>query len=287
MLEKAKKEKQQQDVIAEEKLRKDDEEEEEEETMKKDEIVTKSDLSIVIKDEKDSIASSSSSKTAQNTPRGGTQDAVASGFKSTTTTTPSSEYFTCVRAMCEHDEGWHLAESFVPLTQSSSCDPYAAYLARVMNIIKTGSVASETRIFFNDAGRKLIAEIENKAVAVGSNDGGGERKDMGESYVALRSFFASEADIERAYSLVSARKGSSQLELELCELKNGKRLWLCPAHVQKTNATVIRGGDSSGGAHGGASSQNSSIYAKMLEFIQQDLVATAASQDHNNSRHFP
>lgn len=281
MIEKAKKEKQHQDVVAEEKLRKDDEDDDEEETKKKDEIVTKSDLSIVIKDEKDSIASLSSSKTTQNTPR----DAGVSGFKPTT---PTSEYFTCVRAMCEHDEGWHLAESFVPLTQSSSIDPYAAYLARVMNIIKTGSVASETRIFFNDAGRKLIAEIENKAVVGNSsNDGDGERKDMGESYVALRSFFTSEADVERAYSLVSARKGSSQLELELCELKNGKRLWLCPAHVQKTNATVIRGGDSSGGAHGGASSQNSSIYAKMLEFIQQDLVAAAATQDHKNPRHFP
>lgn len=184
--------------------------------------------------------------------------------------TNAAEYVTCVRPMCEHDEGWHLAESFVPLPngQQHIDDTYAAYLARVMTIVKTGSIASETHIFFSDAGRKLIAEIDAKASAAAANgDGSIELRDnLAESYTALRTFFTNEADEQRIYSLASAHKGTCQLELEFCELKNGKRVWLCPSHVAKTNATVVRGDSSSGSGLG----QLSSIYAKMLEFIQQD-----------------
>ena len=204
------------------------------------------------------VSTPTTNKSSQDTPR--TADSSLKPLTATTNVN-TGEYFPCLRAMCEHDEGWHLAESFVPLPNQQSMDPYAAYLARVMTIVKSGSMASETRIFFNDTGLKLIAEIQNKAV-------NGDKKDLADSYLALRTFFTSEVEARRCYSLVPANKGlSDRLELEFCELKNGKRMWLCPNHVQQTNATVVRGDSSRGSTLG----QNGSIYAKMLEIIQQEI----------------
>lgn len=182
-----------------------------------------------------------------------------------TETRSSDEYVACIRPICEHDEGWHVAESFTALP-SKSVDPYAAYLARVMTIVKTGSMANEMRIFFSEQGRRLLGEIENKAISEEA-----ERRDMTDSYTSLRAFFASELESKRVFSIAATDSSQSlidlnRLELDLCELKNGKLLWLCPRHVEKTNATVIqhvpRGGVNL--------AQNSSIYNKMLEFIHQE-----------------
>lgn len=187
-----------------------------------------------------------------------------------------AEYVTCIRAMCEHDEGWHMAESFVAFPKEANdlsslqLDTYAAYLARVMSIIKSGNTASEMRIFFSDEGRKTIDEIERRASA--------EKKDMDESYVALRKFFADEivnkcvfplaatAAPAASGALAAENKDINGLELELCELKNGKTAWLCPTHMKKTNATVIRNSST----RATLTQANNSIYNKMLKFIKND-----------------
>lgn len=169
--------------------------------------------------------------------------------------------------MCEHDEGWHLADSVAPLSAATSLrqstleSSYSAYLARVMSIVKSGSLASEMKIMFSESGRNLLAEIEKRAVAQ-SQTASETNNELAESYLAVRGFFAAELEANRVFSLVANPKELNRPELEMCELRNGKTVWLCPKHVEKTNATVIR--DSARAVN---ATQNNTVYNKMLEFI--------------------
>lgn len=176
------------------------------------------------------------------------------------------EYVTCIRPMCEHDEGWHAADSFVrfELTKQAM-DTYAPYLARVMSIIKSGgNLASEMRIFFSERGRDLVEAIEG--AAAGAQSSPSERPDMSEAYVALRRLVADEIDNKRVYSLTSLNE-LNRIELDWCELHSGKLVWLCPNHTSKTNATVIRDPATSTNLV----QNTTSGYNKMIEFIKQDV----------------
>lgn len=160
--------------------------------------------------------------------------------------------------MCEYEEGWHLAECFLPITELSI---YSAYLARVMNIIKNGNQSSELKIFFSDEGNKLMGEIDSKAV--------NEKIELVESYTSLRAFFISQLEKKQVFSLIANTKDFNKMDLELCEMKNGKVLWLCQKHIEKTNATVIKD------TRGTNVINNDLSQNKMLEFIQlEDIGVT-------------
>ncbi|RNA26409.1 putative serine threonine- kinase pats1, partial [Brachionus plicatilis] len=134
------------------------------------------------------------------------------------------ELCTCIRPLCEHEEGWHLSDwvAIVP----ELLPQYCGYLLRVMNIIKNGPLSNEMQIFQLDLGHKLLADIEKKS-SLATN--------INESYVSLRKFYAEQFDGNRAFSL-SADVGD---DLTKCELKSGKVLWLCGDHLASTNAKVI------------------------------------------------
>ena len=139
----------------------------------------------------------------------------------------------CIRPMCEYDEGWHVSDTFMVV--QGSIAPFGSYLARVMNIIKRGSLASELTLFQTAEGQQLLSEIEGKALAKSETD-------LSASYAALRAQYASEFEkdlICTTSKLVSLEK-EAMYDLKLCELKNGKVLWLCAKHMQASSAREIR-----------------------------------------------
>ena len=121
----------------------------------------------------------------------------------------------CIKPMCEYEEGWHMADSHLILTDMNI--NFCAYLTRVMNLIKNGSLSTTLQIFLCEQGQKLLDEIEKNA-----NSSNIEIK---ESYVALRKHFVNEH--------------TKSTDLNRCELKNGKIMWLCNKHATLTNSKII------------------------------------------------
>lgn len=144
--------------------------------------------------------------------------------------TTTSKMVPCVRILCEHEESWHLSETFVLLTEMSSI--FSPYLARIMTIIKSGSGSSELMVFLSDKGRGLLEELEFSAK--------NETIDLAESYTSLRNYVISEIEKDNFY-LINNKPKTKGYELDLlnCELKNGKIVWLCKNHTEKLNAKVI------------------------------------------------
>lgn len=179
-----------------------------------------------IRDKKRTILSQTAIIGRDNeTLNGGDQSKTVTKSESTKTDEP--KYVKCLRPMCEHEEGWHLGESFVVLDELAN---YASYLARVMNIIKSGNQSSELVVFYIDEGTKLLKEIEQKAVT--------GKVDLADSYTSLRAFFVDKCQHD-LHTLNQTAENLNKLDLELCELKNGKELWLCDKHFKETNAMVV------------------------------------------------
>lgn len=143
-------------------------------------------------------------------------------------TQEDDEILTCVRVLCEHEEGWHPSESLIILPEI--IPEYCAYLARIMKIIKTGNLASDLPIFLTSNGEKLISDIENKALS--------ENQKISESYISLRNFFINKCENKHAIVSVDI-DDDKDTDLQRCELKNGKILWLCNKHIAETNARIL------------------------------------------------
>jgi hypothetical protein len=176
----------------------------------------------------------------------------------------NKEMIPCVRVMCEHEEGWHLSESFValfsetnPLLKELASSPY---LARMMTIIKNGPLCNEMQIFLSEQGQSLLREIEKKAAQQSVTDGADES--VAESYISLRKSFIKMCEEEKKPP--QAAVGSLEA-LQRCELKNGKILWLCKSHVESTKAPILT--DIS------FHNQNAvSLYEKFLDYVDKASV---------------
>lgn len=134
------------------------------------------------------------------------------------------ELCTCIRTLCEHEEGWHLSDWIAILPDLSP--QYCGYLLRIMNIIKNGSLSNDMQIFQLDIGHKLLTDIEKKS-SLATN--------INESYISLRKFYIENINSNKIFSLTADVTD----DLTKCELKSGKILWLCGEHMALTNAKII------------------------------------------------
>jgi len=151
---------------------------------------------------------------------------------------PSSTIVTelqpCIRALCEAEDGWHLSSTFVCLKEVKP--QLCPYLARVMNILKSGNISNQLNVFSTEQGSQLIKDIENKSAA---ND-----VDVSESFIQLRQLFIDEFESGNALSFEMFKGGQAKkMSLERCEMKNHKILWLCKAHVDLLGPKVLNESD--------------------------------------------
>jgi hypothetical protein len=174
---------------------------------------------------------------------------------------PNNTYLPCIRVLCEHEEGWHLSDSLIVLPDhlnyifdSTALKKTASYLARIVNILKSGSLSSEMQIFLSDEGQQLITKLEKPAETV----------DLSESYTTLREHFINEYFKEKRLVVLSKKEEfSDETDLKRCELKNGKVLWLCANHIESTKARVLKDTDISN------ANVVDSDFNQMLEFIHE------------------
>ena len=142
------------------------------------------------------------------------------------------ELVPCLRPMCEYEEGWHLARSFVLFNELNPS--WCSYLHRVMNILRNDSLLNELKLFVTDHGQRLLKEIESKSL--------NEERDVIESYLSLRTYFIEQLEADSIYSLdlLEQNKASEYATtLQRCELKNGKIYWLCNDHIALKNAKIL------------------------------------------------
>jgi hypothetical protein len=155
----------------------------------------------------------------------------------------------CVRPMCEFDEGWHSSDNY--LTLDNGLPGSYAYLARIMNIIKNGNLASESQVFTTQQGQQLMDEIDRKGRIGSREDHEFADVIISESYLELRRLFADACKAGRLLSFgVNSANDGSQLDLERCELKNGKTVWLCARHVAECGARPLADDSMAGGGVG-------------------------------------
>ena len=154
------------------------------------------------------------------------------------------ELVPCLKPMCEYEEGWHLSETFTVLPELNTS--FCLYLARIMSLLKNGSVSTTMQVFLCEQGKKLLDDIEK----VNSNS---TSADIKESYISVRKHFVNERE-----------EKNLKLDLKRCELKNGKIMWLCKEHAQITNSKIIN--DSLATIVSNKSEQSQ---IKFLEDIQQ------------------
>lgn len=144
----------------------------------------------------------------------------------------NADLLACIRVMCEHENEWHPSHALVVLPEPVASE-YSAYLARVMNILKNSSLASELNVLITESGVKLINDLENKAVMENCD----RETELTASYTALRRFYVE--SYEKKQVLSTTRCDLVDGGLKRCELKNGKILWLCNKHIEETNAKVL------------------------------------------------
>ena len=132
-----------------------------------------------------------------------------------------TEYKICLKSMCEADEGFHMSDSCVLMSQLPPI--LCTYLATVLNIIKHGNLLNKMNLFLTSQGLDLIKEIESKSLS--------DEKALIDSYLETRRFFISENEKARVYSIGS--------DLRRCQIKNGQVLWLCDEHVVKLRGKVL------------------------------------------------
>ena len=174
--------------------------------------------------------------------------------------TIQTEFVYCIRPLCEADDGWHLVNSFVVLHDLAPM--FCSYLARLIHILKNGNFTNEFSIFGSEQGTELIRNIESQSL--------NEEKVVYESYKALRTFFIEESERGNIYSFDDFNNdretASGVSDLQRCELKNHKVLWLCNQHVQKLSAKVLT--DSVKLANSTAFNEAVSLILKDLDTIQ-------------------
>ncbi len=162
----------------------------------------------------------------------------------------------CIRALCEAEDGWHLSSTFVCLKEVKP--QLCSYLARVMNILKSGNISNQLNVFSTEQGSQLIKDIENKSAA--------HDVDFSESFTQLRQLFIDEFESGNALSFDMFKGGQAKkMSLERCEMKNHKILWLCKAHVDLLGPKVLNESDKD--TSDAALNQANNMILKELESI--------------------
>jgi hypothetical protein len=172
-----------------------------------------------------------------------------------------SSHVPCIRALCEHEEGWHLSESLIILPDAHMNET-TPYLVRIMNILKCGNLFSEMQVFQIEKGQKLIAQMEEMVHSIFNNSSADimANNHLLASYTFLRNYFIQKMVEEK--TLIVSGKFNDEIDLKRCELKNGKILWLCEKHIDMTKARLLKDTE--------FSIQNvNSDYEKMLDFVDQ------------------
>jgi hypothetical protein len=143
------------------------------------------------------------------------------------------ELVECVRTMCEHDEGWHVSETFFTLETNEAKTSLSSYFARIMSIIKNSPLRNELLIFQKEAGKNFLAEMESKAKM--------RDNDLASSYKLLREMYINEYQSGKISNVTQSADNYevNDMDLKRCELKNGKILWLCEKHIKETNGREL------------------------------------------------
>ena len=137
---------------------------------------------------------------------------------------------------------------------------FCAYLTRVMNLIKNGSLSTTMQIYLCEQGQKLLDEIEKNALSSSNNI------EIKESYISLRKHYVNEVQAASA----SSSSSKSKTDLNRCELKNGKIVWLCKKHADATSSKIITDDLKT------VITQNSDrLQVKLLDEIQQIKIENA------------
>ena len=102
-----------------------------------------------------------------------------------------------------------------------------------MNILKFGNLSTELKIFLTSQGNNILNEIDSFFL---NNENMSSEKaslnndqELTESYISIRNYFISQLETNQ----------SIYVDLQRCELKNGKILWLCQNHIDKCSARVL------------------------------------------------
>jgi hypothetical protein len=147
-----------------------------------------------------------------------------------------NKYKTCLRPMCEYDEGWHVVNTYVPFNSLPS-EAYL-YLFKIMNIVKNGSYSNQLPVFLTKEGDNLMKEIAEKCDQV-------KAIEMQTSFSKIAEFIErNEILSSKTVDISNNNKNntisnSKDFGIKQCELKNGKRLWLCNEHIEFTEARLI------------------------------------------------
>ena len=138
---------------------------------------------------------------------------------------------------------------------------FAPYLYRIMNILKSGGgeTTSELGIFATQRGQQLLGQLEAGEQSSSSSSSSlssltVDETHIAESYVALRAHF------------IDKWRGGGDMDVERCELKSGKRLFLCKKHVESTHARLVSNEQA---ARSGAETSAEATIIKMLEDLDR------------------
>ena len=143
----------------------------------------------------------------------------------------NNNLITCMRPMCEFDEGWHILPNSYILSNESLLPKYYSYLVRVMNIIKNGNLSNQLQIFLNQKGIEMLEDLEKKLIQM--NDS--EETIFNESYLSFLKHFTSQLDAEKKIN----ESNHEVMGLKRCEMKNGKVIWMCNQHIEMTNPKIL------------------------------------------------
>ena len=183
-----------------------------------------------------------------------------------------NEMSQCIRPICEFEEGWHLSDTFVHLLNQHRVESkFNAYLARVLNIIKSGNLANELFIFQTEHGQKLLKKIES-SMAASLNQSGSDSSaasSLEYSYKELRAYYIKELEQGRVYSSLE-KEQKTILDLKRCEMKNGKTVWLCQKHLEMTSARELSENVKNTSA---GESEIDEKFLKYLKTVKTDLIS--------------
>ncbi|XP_055863720.1 uncharacterized protein LOC106053574 [Biomphalaria glabrata] len=125
----------------------------------------------------------------------------------------------CAQLLCEHEEGWHLSGSALPLDDGfgRTIDQYIPYLARMTLIAKYSKKIVLNCLTTRNGQMYLKWLEENPSV----------NADFQSSYVSLRQV------------IYNADPKYQMAKLERCLMPSGKYTWLCETHRRAARVTVV------------------------------------------------
>ncbi len=150
---------------------------------------------------------------------------IKSAEKARSSPTKTEKISFCLKTLCEYEEGWHVNIQS-PLLIENVEFSYYAYLARIMNILKYGNLSTELKIFLTK--NNILNDIEEYMKdKINENNNSNIELEFNQSYMALRYNYA----ISQSLNIG---------DIQRCELKSGKILWLCQNHIEECDARVLK-----------------------------------------------